>query len=569
MDIQTLNLIKEILIQMEEYQVEFIDLEESFQKLLGEEEETLHVLREIPTISDGTSKELYEFYLSLNNTRHKYRILRHLLKGETDPRNSLNINVVSTFYHLNPSEKNLFGFVQNMEQATRVDEDFLFITSYFQKGLGGFSKLTNQELLTFLKPFYMNRRTFLSGWKLKEVTEYLNKLQEENKLLTNHYLTQKEMLELLSKSIDNRYIISILSSPNLLNMLENKQITLEEFHEIIKLVSKEKEDYQAEKITNFFINPNLERLIAASTISITEVIRFVQERQKHRLKENVEPLRMFEQLLSDEWCEYCLATHENPLVLSQKIASWLEMPSEYSGSLINSLDHNKTDVIRILETGPNQQKNLQEMEELINFIKNLPPYSLLMALKLLDKTYLSTVNSFQEALTKLKSLEEKKIDLPILNTVSSLIGNDCFEEFLDTNPTRKEVLSYLVMKKVPTTEEDPLYVEKLDTITYILTSRDFLHHVNQVVENKQLLQLIDMIFTCDKEWQLANLYQVSTEEYQEISPDTYLLLLHYMKENQCRDLIMDKEDSPYSKYISQIDEMIENKSDKVYRKRKK
>ena len=28
---------------------------------------------------------------------------------------------------------------------------------------------------------------------------------------------------------------------------------------------------------------------------------------------------MFEQLLSDEWCDYCLATHENPLLLSHKM----------------------------------------------------------------------------------------------------------------------------------------------------------------------------------------------------------------------------------------------------------
>ena len=207
------------------------------------------------------------------------------------------------------------------------------------------------------------------------------------------------------------------------------------------------------------------------------------------------------------------------------------------------------------------------MEELINFIKNLPPYTRIMTLNLLDKTCLSSVTSFQEALTKLKPLEEKRVDLPLLNTVSSLIDNDCFEEMIATNSDRKEVLSYLVMKEANI--NDPLYVEKLDTITCILTSRHFLYHVNQVVENEQLFQLINMIFTCDKEWQLTNLYQISTEEYREISPDTYLLLLHYMKENQCRDQITDKDESIYRKYIRQIDTMIESKNNKVYKKRKK
>lgn len=567
MNIEKLNSIKEILIKMEEYQVELINPEESFQKLSNEEEETLQLLAELPLLPNQEAKELYEFYLSLNNTRHKYRILHHLLKDETNPKNSLNVNVLDAFYRLNPSEKNLFGFIKNMEQVPGVEENFLFITSYFQKGLGGFSKLSNQELLTFLKPFYIDRRSFLSEWRLKEVAEYLSKLQEENKLLTKQYLTQEEMLELLSKSIDNTNIISILSSSSLLNMLENKQITRKEYQTIIQLILKEKEDYQSVKITGFFTEPNLERLITASNLSMEEVIRFVQERQKYPLKENIVALRMFEQLLSDEWCDYCLATHENPLVLSQKFASWLQMPAEYSGSFISHLDNHKTDIIRILENGKNQQENFQEMEELINFIKNLPPYTRIMTLNLLDKTCLSSVTSFQEALTKLKPLEDKRVDLPLLNTVSSLIDNDCFEEMIATNPDRKEVLSYLVMKEINTNA--PLYVEKLDTVTRILTSRNFLYHVNQVVENEQLFQLIDMIFTCDKEWQLTNLYQISTEEYQEISPDTYLLLLHYMKENQCRDQITDKDESIYRKYIRQIDTMIESKNNKVYKKRKK
>ena len=184
MNIEKLNSIKEILIKMEEYQVELINPEESFQKLLNEEEETLQLLAELPLLLNQEAKELYEFYLSLNNTRHKYRILRHLLKDETNPKNSLSVNILDAFYRLNPSEKNLFGFIKNMEQVPGVEENFLFITSYFQKGLGGFSKLSNQELLTFLKPFYIDRRSFLSGWRLKEVAEYLSKLQEENKLLT-------------------------------------------------------------------------------------------------------------------------------------------------------------------------------------------------------------------------------------------------------------------------------------------------------------------------------------------------------------------------------------------------
>ena len=100
---------------MEKYQVELMNPEESFQKLLGEEEDTLHILSEIPTVSNRENKKLYEFYLSLNNTRHKYRILRHLLKDETNPKNSLNVNVLDAFYRLNPSEKNLFGFIKNME----------------------------------------------------------------------------------------------------------------------------------------------------------------------------------------------------------------------------------------------------------------------------------------------------------------------------------------------------------------------------------------------------------------------------------------------------------------------
>lgn len=566
MNIKTLNVIKKILYQMEEYQVELPNPEESFQTLLKEEKETLQVLSEIPNISSQNGKELYEFYLSLKINSHKYRILDHLLKGETDPRNSLNVNVVSNFYRLNPSEEDLFGFIINMELATKVDEEFLFLLSYFQKGLGVFSKLSNQELLTFLNPFYTERRTFLSKWKLKEVIDYLNQLQEENQLLTNHYLTEKEMLELLSKSIDNHQIISILSSPSLLTMLENNELKIEEFHEILELILKEKEDYQASRIADIFINPNLEKLIVKDNLSIKEIICFVQERQKHRVKENVEMFRIFEQLLSDEWCEYCLATHENPLILSQRIASWLENQLPYASYLVNSLDDNKTDVIRILENGYHQE-NLQELEELINFVKNLPPYNMLMALKLLDKTYLSSVDSFQEASTKLKPLEEKEIDLPLLNTVSALINNDCFEEMITTNPKRKEVLSYLVMKKVNT--NDPLYNEKLNTITCLFTSRNFLYHGNQVVENEQLFQLIDMIFTCDKEWQLTNLYQVSTEEYKEISPDTYLLLLHYMKENQCRDQITDKDESVYRKYISQVDTMIKSKNNKVYKKSKK
>ena len=132
MNKEKLNLIKEILIQMEEHQVQLNDKEEAYNQLLAEDERNLWILAR--TVSEDQIKTLYSFYFTLEEVDYKRDLLIYL--RSINKNKSLNIKVVSSFLELNPTRRQMLAFMEKMRNTEKVDEMFLTIFSFFKEELG-------------------------------------------------------------------------------------------------------------------------------------------------------------------------------------------------------------------------------------------------------------------------------------------------------------------------------------------------------------------------------------------------------------------------------------------------
>ena len=567
MNKEKLNLIKEILIQMEEHQVQLNNKEEAYNQLLAEDERNLWILAR--TVSEDQIKTLYSFYFTLEEVDYKRDLLIYL--RSINKNKSLNTKVVSSLLELNPTRRQMLAFMEKMKNTEKVDEMFLTIFSFFKEGLGGFSKLDDKQLLKFLEPFY--QEDGYPGYPLnkkaiKEEVRLLKNLEQENKLLERHYLTEKEMLKLLSIGLDNPYLVRVLASDSLIYLLEKNQMSVPDYRKILDTIKIEvAQNPSIHWKTKIFTHLNLKSLLFETDLSMKEVISLVCD--KYTDYQNWElDLRMFYYLLSDGWSNYCVSTHQNPLHLSKRFTSLLEKEPYGIQERIESLfaSAKETGMLEMFkENSLSPEENHQQLEKLITYLIQIPIYSdFLTTLKMLEKGYFFFhYSSCEEILEQLQVLDIPKLDRIISNMFLYLISDTNFEDFVSKDISRYQILPYIASKGK---EENLLYREKLDTIKNILTSFEFNRHFQNLLTNEDLQHLIDIIFDCKEEWQLDHLHMVSTENYKEISPSTYFLLLHFMKDETVRNQGISY--PQYGEYITRIEEMIKQEENKTLKKTK-
>ncbi len=564
MNIEKLNHIKEILIKMEEHRVQLSDKEKVYNQLLAEDERNLWILAK--TVDEDQIKNLYSFYFTLEEVDYKRDLLIHL--RSINQNKSLNTKVVSAFLELNPTRRQMLAFIEKMKNTEKVDEMFLFIVSFFKEGLGGFSKQNHKQLLKFLEPFYQEDAYPLNKKAIKEEVLLLKKLQQENKLLERHYLTEKEMLELVSIGLDNKYLVRVLASDTLIYLLEKNQMSASDYRKILDTIKiEEAQNHSINWKTNILTCPNLKSLVFETDLSMKEVISLVCE--KNTDYQNWElNLRMFYYFLFEEWSNYCVSTHQNPLHLCKKFTSLLENKPYGTQSGIENLLclAETTGMIEMFKNNSlSPEENNQQLEKLITYLTSIPSYNaFITTLRMLENGYLFFhYSSCEEIVEQLKALNIPELDIATSDILLDLVSNNNFEDFLSKDITRYEILPYIANKAK---EENRLCRQKLDTISNILTSSEFNQHFQTSLTKEDLQHLTDIVFDCKEESQLNHLYMVSTEKYKEISPSTYFLLLHFMKDETVRH--QDERYPQYGEYIAKIEDMLEKEENKTLKKTK-
>ena len=562
MNIEKLNSIKEILIRMEEHQVQLSDKEKAYNQLLAEDERNLWILAK--TVDEDQIKNLYSFYFTLEEVDYKRDLLIHL--RSINENKSLNTKVVSAFLELNPTRRQMLAFIEKMKNTEKVDEMFLFIVSFFKEGLGGFSKQNHKQLLKFLEPFYQEDAYPLNKQAIKEEVQLLKKLQQENKLLERHYLTEKEMLKLLSIGLDNKYLVRVLSRDTLIYLLEKNQMSVPDYRKILDTIKiEEPQNHSIDWKTNILTSPKLKSLVFEADLSMKEVVSLVCE--KNTDYQNWElNLRMFYYFLFEECSNYCVSAHQNPLHLCKKFTSLLENKPYSTQSGIEAL-FSLAGPIGMIEMFKNNslspEENNQQLEKLIIYLTSIPSdHHLITTLGMLENGYLFFhYSSCEEIVEQLKALNIPELDIATSDTLLNLVSNTNFEDFLSKDITRYEILLYIADKAK---EENILCRQKLDTISNILKSSEFNQHFQAFLTKEDLQHLTDIVFDCKEEAQLNHLYMVSTENYKEISPSTYFLLLHFMKDETVRH--QDERYPQYGEYIARIEDMLGKEENKTLKK---